>query len=144
VDCETAETCTPPAGGVSERCWFDELVCCCEQAGGLGRCEWTASPQCAEVGHHGILELDDASACEGESPGRFHTCCCEVSSAGALCQWQPTSECEAASGVPAVSVTAEVLCGPFPRDDGCGCRAAGAERGAFRRFAGAVMSLIGF
>lgn len=132
LDCETAESCTDAVDGIAGSCWFDELVCCCDRAGGLGSCGWERSPACAQAGRHGVLQIDATSACPGARPGPLHTCCCQMTPSGADCAWLPFSDCEAQAGLPGTAVTAEVLCGPYPEDSDCGCRAVAARPSRLR------------
>jgi hypothetical protein len=142
IDCQTAEACTPPIGGVSEFCVWDEPVCCCDRAGGLGQCGWTDALTCAETGRHGVLQIDESSACQGARPGVSYTCCCQVDDeTGASCAWRRATQCENQNGVPGPAVTAEVLCGPPPGTKSCGCRAAG-ERSTWGRALATLASLL--
>jgi hypothetical protein len=89
LDGEGAVWCAEPVSGVSGECVFDESVCCCDGAGGLGRCEWAHADSCRRSGGHDVTELDDELAC-GPLPGSH--CCCWHELHRPYCRWLDEGE----------------------------------------------------
>ena len=128
VDCETASWCAEPVDGLTTECGFDELVCCCEEAGGLGACQWAEAGTCLSRGRHSVLEIDRGVACAEDRPDRQHLCCCateEIETAmgthfETTCSWELS--CQRPVTEASQDVTDDVLCGARPDvDTGCGC-----------------------
>lgn len=126
LECDDAIWCGDPENGITNECTFDELVCCCDEPGGLGPCSWEDATQCRTASRHAVLQLDPTSACPTEQPSPMHTCCCTFGSDGASCAWRRFNDCQEASGLPLQSITSTHLCGEIPEEDGCGCVVAGA------------------
>jgi hypothetical protein len=148
VGCETATWCADPVDGVIPLCAFDEPVCCCERAGGLGACRWQDAGECLAGGRHGVLLIDQATACAEERPGRDYLCCCHTERvAGSseeeyttTCSWERV--CQRPETEAAVYVNDEVLCGTRPASaDDCSCSAPGSAR---RRFTGLIELIAGW
>jgi hypothetical protein len=125
VDCSTADYCGEPVDGFLVDCTFNESVCCCDEAGGFGRCEWSHATECRLSDRHAILELDRWVGCIGRPPFAYYTCCCQLDEEGARCDWAAFEDCTEAGGFPsAYPLYAEDLCGPFSSEEGCGCTTA--------------------
>lgn len=127
LECGAAVWCEEPNDGITSECTFDELVCCCDQAGGLGSCSWEDATQCRTASRHAVLQLDQTSACPDEQPSPMHTCCCTLGDDGAICAWRRFNDCQESSGLPLQSITSTHLCGQMPNEDGCGCAVAGRQ-----------------
>ncbi len=134
-DCDTATWCDDEVDGVAPECGFGELVCCCEEAGGLGRCRWAEAGSCLSEGRHSVLQIDRDVACSDDGPDRSHLCCCSTVEieAGArsyyetTCSWEPY--CQRPVTEASQDVTEEVLCGTRPSTNGdCGCMSPGRVR----------------
>lgn len=133
LQCESADSCSESEDGLIDDCAFPELICCCDQAGGLGACDWRDGGACSTSGGNIIYQIDELTAC-GESPGRGYLCCCqtdliEESSTenprySTTCSWERS--CQTPETVPAIDVYNTVLCGRRPVAEGsCQCQAAG-------------------
>lgn len=129
LECGDATWCAPTVVGITPECTFDELVCCCAQAGGLGRCGWDDAEACRTSDRHAVLQVTESLACPDRSPGPTHTCCCDLDDSGVSCDWQRISECGSSGGVPVQSISTTDLCGAPPDDDGCACAAPAARPG---------------